>query len=259
MIDAIGEVEYTDDSKELIDAARNAYDALEDAQKAYVTKLDVLEAAEDAYEALKPTEPVGSKYAGYEYVLTADKTSVATGEKVILTVTANGPLANASAVQFQIDYFADEFTTTKVVGTAFDKDWYADIKDGSGLGAIARPKIGNKANPDDAAKMIFSVAYLDTDLENGYAMFVGEDSDIYEATSTVAAKVIFTAKKDIADIANSFTLSGAKNAFGDENGQLGDKQYYEGTYVQLGDSNILTVDPAEIYEIDTWVDDEPLE
>ena len=52
-INAIGVVEYTDASKALIDAARGAYDALTDDQKALVTKLATLEAAEKTYEDLK--------------------------------------------------------------------------------------------------------------------------------------------------------------------------------------------------------------
>ena len=52
-IDAIGTVEYTDASKALIDAARAAYEALTDDQKALVANLAILEAAEQAYEDLK--------------------------------------------------------------------------------------------------------------------------------------------------------------------------------------------------------------
>ena len=52
-IAAIGTVEYTDASKALIDDARAAYNGLTDDQKALVTKLATLEAAEKAYEDLK--------------------------------------------------------------------------------------------------------------------------------------------------------------------------------------------------------------
>ncbi len=52
-IDAIGEVAYTDESKALIDDAREAYDALTDAQKTLVDNLDVLTAAEEKYAELK--------------------------------------------------------------------------------------------------------------------------------------------------------------------------------------------------------------
>ena len=54
-IEAIGEVAYTDESKALIDAAREAYDALTDDQKALITdeQLKVLTDAEKAYDDLK--------------------------------------------------------------------------------------------------------------------------------------------------------------------------------------------------------------
>lgn len=54
-IDAIGIVELTDESKALIDAAREAYDALTDAQKAEVDNYELLVAAEAAYAELKAT------------------------------------------------------------------------------------------------------------------------------------------------------------------------------------------------------------
>ena len=66
LIDAIGEVEYNDESKAKIDAARAAYDALTDDQKALVENVEDLTAAEAKYDELKaaaetpddPEEPV---------------------------------------------------------------------------------------------------------------------------------------------------------------------------------------------------------
>lgn len=57
-INAIGEVSYTEECKDRIDAARAAYDALADNQKALISaeQLAVLTDAEAAYEALKPIE-----------------------------------------------------------------------------------------------------------------------------------------------------------------------------------------------------------
>ena len=52
-IDAIGTVEYTDACKEKIDAARAAYDALTDAQKALVSNYETLQLAEGQYAALQ--------------------------------------------------------------------------------------------------------------------------------------------------------------------------------------------------------------
>ena len=81
LIDAIGEV--TLNSEAAITAARAAYDALTDAQKALVTKLDVLVAAEAALEALKnPVEvPVVLTVTGAEEVSILD-------EEVSFTVNA---------------------------------------------------------------------------------------------------------------------------------------------------------------------------
>lgn len=53
LIDAIGDVTLTDDCKAKIDAARKAYDALTDAQKALVSKLDILTDAEVKLAQLK--------------------------------------------------------------------------------------------------------------------------------------------------------------------------------------------------------------
>ena len=53
LIDAIGEVEYTAESKAKIDEARAGYDALTKAQKEKVSNYDVLKAAEALYLALK--------------------------------------------------------------------------------------------------------------------------------------------------------------------------------------------------------------
>lgn len=53
LIDAIGDVTLTDDCKAAIDAARTAYDALTDTQKALVSKLDILTDAEAKLAQLK--------------------------------------------------------------------------------------------------------------------------------------------------------------------------------------------------------------
>ena len=94
-IDAIGVVEYTDASKALIDAARAAYEALTDDQKALVTKLAVLEAAEQTYADLKAaaTTAIDDLQSsdvriqkvfrnGKMYILVGDKIFDATGRLV---------------------------------------------------------------------------------------------------------------------------------------------------------------------------------
>ena len=86
-IDDIGTVEYTDASKALIDAARAAYEALTDDQKALVTKLAILEAAEKAYEDLKAAateaiDDIRSSDINIQKVLRNGKVYILVGEKM---------------------------------------------------------------------------------------------------------------------------------------------------------------------------------
>ena len=74
-INAIGEVEYTDASKALIDAAREAYNALTDAQKALVSAetLKVLTDAETAYAELEAAALAVTLTDDVAYTQTSDK------------------------------------------------------------------------------------------------------------------------------------------------------------------------------------------
>ena len=65
-IAAIGEVTFSADSKEKIVDAREAYEALSDELKPYVSNLDKLTAAEAAYEAARPFAPVTTVPAAVE-------------------------------------------------------------------------------------------------------------------------------------------------------------------------------------------------
>ena len=53
MIDAIGTVEYTEECKGKIEAARSAYDVLSEKQKAYVSNYSILINAEARYIQLE--------------------------------------------------------------------------------------------------------------------------------------------------------------------------------------------------------------
>jgi len=91
LIDAIGEVDHG--SKEAIDAARAAYEALPAAKKTYVTKLAVLEAAEEAYKALQSPadDTVTLILSGADNVSVED-------EAVTYTLSAKGMNALANAI-----------------------------------------------------------------------------------------------------------------------------------------------------------------
>ena len=91
-ITAIGEVAYTDESKGKIDAARTAYNALTDAQKALVTKetLAVLTDAEKTYTDLKQAAEQAA----------ADK---AAADAAVEKITAIGEVAYTEASKAKID------------------------------------------------------------------------------------------------------------------------------------------------------------
>ena len=89
-IDAIGEVTYTDASKAKIDAARTAFNALTDAQKALVTNYAVLESAEARYAELKAAADQAA----------ADQ---AAADEVIAKINAIGAVTYTDASKAKID------------------------------------------------------------------------------------------------------------------------------------------------------------
>ncbi len=95
-ITAIGEVEYTDDSKALIDAARAAYNNLTDAQKALVTKetVAVLTDAETTYAQLKQAADEAAAQAE------ADKKAA---DAAIASINAIGEVAYTDESKAKID------------------------------------------------------------------------------------------------------------------------------------------------------------
>ncbi len=95
-INAIGTVEYTDASKAKIDAARAAYDALTDAQKALVTKetLAVLTDAEKTYADLKQAADEAAAQAA------ADKDAA---DAAVKKITAIGEVAYTDESKGKID------------------------------------------------------------------------------------------------------------------------------------------------------------
>ncbi len=160
-------------------------------------------------------------YLPYEFVVTADKTSVKAGETVMLTVTVNGLMNNASMLQYSIRYSVDEFASTYNEDadipelTAFEEDWFWYVDDGDGLGIIATPMCGFKASTEDSSQYLFSVTFFDSTMKK----FVNEGSDIYGKTTTVAGKIYFEALKDIADISSCFVIENAKHNYG-KRGQI---------------------------------------
>ena len=97
-INAIGTVEYTDESKAKIDEARTAYDALTEAQKALVSEetLNLLTAAESAYAELKAAAEQQTAGSISYATTTVSKTTADTAFTNELTKTGDGTVSYAS-------------------------------------------------------------------------------------------------------------------------------------------------------------------
>ena len=110
LINAIGEVSYNDDCKQKIDAAREAYDKLTDAQKELVANYQTLTDAEAKYKSLVPSE----KNSITEAVVNKIKDQYYTGKakKPSLTITYKG-----SNLKVNEDYTVNYKNNTKI-GTA---------------------------------------------------------------------------------------------------------------------------------------------
>lgn len=105
LIDEIGTVTYTDACKQKIDAARKAYNSLSDTEKANVTKLATLEAAEKKYEELKKADDKAKAKAVDDLI------------SKIGTVTVNSGTAISKAQEAYNNLTADQKTLVAKLGT----------------------------------------------------------------------------------------------------------------------------------------------
>ena len=146
-ITAIGEVAYNETSKGLIDAAREAYNALTDAQKALVTNLETLTNAETAYANLKAAAEKAA----------ADQLAA---DDVIAKITAIGEVAYNETSKGLIDAARNAYTALtedqkalvnnyEVLTTA--ETTYANLK------AAAEKAAADKAAADDVIAKINAI------------------------------------------------------------------------------------------------------
>ncbi len=110
LIDAIGEVSYDDASKNKIDAAREAYDKLTDAQKEQVDNYKTLTDAEAKYISLMPAPKTSITKVTVNKI--ADQYYTGKAKKPALTITYNG-----NALKATKDYAVSYKNNTKI-GTA---------------------------------------------------------------------------------------------------------------------------------------------
>jgi len=192
-------------------------------------------------------------YLPYEFVVTGDKTSVKAGDIVTLTVTVNGLMNNAYLLQFQIGYDSNEFIIADEGENAFESQWYSEVTNGLGLGDIFTPVCANQPDPTDNTKKIFSVVYYDimSPLFNNPSEFITEGDELWNKETAVAAKMLFTAQKDIEDITGCFVIGEAINGYGDKNGTLANCN--DTTLVQFSETGAVLKAINAINEIDATV------
>lgn len=139
------------------------------------------------------------------FTVTADKTSAANGDTVMLNVQLDGDFTEVAVVQYSVKFDASKFTctTTGRAPWCFDSTWYNTTKDGNpeNLGYINTPSVGQ--NPAGT----LNVGYISTD---GY--YIDDAGALYgDGNSTVAGLIKFTATADVDVIdASCFELLNAK-------------------------------------------------
>lgn len=133
LIDAIGDVAYTDASKALIDTARDAYDSLADEEKALVptSYLTALEAAEDLYEAVDEAVSTVNSIGALSYSDTTKSSitsarsaydSLSSAEKAIFPASSLTSLENNEAAYSVIEaiYAIGEVTNSNASADAIE-------------------------------------------------------------------------------------------------------------------------------------------
>lgn len=211
-INAIGEVAYTEECKARIDAARAAYDALTDDQKALITaeQLAVLTAAEAAYEALKPIE--------------------FTWDAATNTGTLTMP---ASDVELVVEYKADLTLTVSIEGWTYGATASAPTVSGNeGNGAVTY-EYKVKGADDDAYTTNVPTAAGDYTVR----ATVAETDDYADATATAD----FSIQKAAATI--SYETASVSKTYGDADFTNDLTNAGDGTVSYASDNvNVATVD-----------------
>lgn len=139
----------------------------------------------------------------YTMSLLCDNETVKAGETGTLTVKLDGPMADISFVQYSVE-FNDEYALITADNErkpeCFDQDWFAMIKGESELGYIGIPSVGINNGALNVTFLSTSMYYIDSDAPDNF----------YNATTTNAGVIKFTAVKDIENPAEVFTLINCK-------------------------------------------------
>ncbi len=139
----------------------------------------------------------------YTMSLLCENDTIKEGETGTLIVKLDGPMADISFVQYSVafnDEYASITANSERKPECFDQDWFDMIKDEEELGYIATPSAGINNGALNVTFLSTSLYYIDSDAPN----------DFYNAKTTMAGIIKFTAVKDIENPAEVFTLTNCK-------------------------------------------------
>ena len=181
-INAIGAVGFTTECKAKIDAARNAYNALSDAQKAQITNYKTLTAAEEEYAKLKAAADLAA----------ADQ---AAADAVIAKIGAIGTVDNTDASKAKIDVARNAYNALsykqKSLVTNFNLLTAAETKY-----AQMKKSVEDKAAADSASAKISAIGTVEYSAESkkkindaavAYNALTAEQKALVDNHATLAA------------------------------------------------------------------------
>lgn len=191
LIDAIGTVEYTTESKGKIEAARTAYDALTDAQKALVTKLNTLTAAETAYDNLKAESEAAAALAQAKADAKAAVEAAADGH------TSANVVAAIDAAKAAIDAAAsiDEVNTAKTKGVAAVNNVKHSYKENgkySWANVDDNFAMSYEAVCEECHKVTIKQAAVEQEASEGYVTYTATTDEGKVYTKKVLATIVVT-------------------------------------------------------------------
>lgn len=181
-INAIGAVGFTTECKAKIDAARNAYNALSDAQKAQITNYKTLTAAEAEYAKLKAAADLAA-------------TDQAAADAVIAKIGAIGTVDNTDASKAKIDVARNAYNALsykqKSLVTNFNLLTAAETKY-----AQMKKSVEDKAAADSASAKISAIGTVEYSAESkkkindaavAYNALTAEQKALVDNHATLAA------------------------------------------------------------------------
>lgn len=187
LIAAIGTVTYTDGCKQKIDAARAAYNALSDTEKAKVTGLATLEAAEKAYQELKEKDDAAKAQTVIDLIGKIGTVTAESGKAITAARTAyNALTADQKALVTNYTVLTRAETAyAKLVATDADKEAAQAVMD---LIAAAQTQ-----EEIDAARAAYeALTDLQKQLVENYALLESLEAQAGDSLSKIAHAYLTT-------------------------------------------------------------------